>query len=236
MPHISSSNFGSVDGQPVQRWTLREGAIEVSVLTYGALIQSLIAPDRHGALADVVLGFADLDDYVGEQPYFGATIGRYANRIDRGRFLLDGTHYQLPVNNGPNCLHGGTSGFDRRVWEAADVTQDGNIGVRLELVSPDGDNGFPGTLSTSVTITLRDATLRLAYEATTDAPTVLNLTNHSYFNLAGQGKGDVLGHVLTVNAGSFTPIDATLIPTGEIRPVFVWWTWIRLCRDITSVM
>jgi aldose 1-epimerase len=203
----------------VQRWLLTEGPIEVSVLTYGALIQSLVVPDRHGALADVVLGFADLEDYVGEHPYFGATIGRYANRIDRGQFLLDGTNYQLPVNNGPNCLHGGTIGFDRRVWEATDVTEAGSSGVRLELVSPDGDNGFPGTLSTSVTMTLRDATLRLAYEATTDAPTVVNLTNHSYFNLAGAGSGSVEDHELEIDARRYLPVTSDVIPTGELAEV-----------------
>ena len=219
MAHISSSDLGSVHGQPVQRWSLREGLIEVSVLTYGALIQSLLVPDRHGAVADVVLGFADLDDYVGEHPYFGATIGRYANRIDRGRFLLDGTQFQLPVNNGPNCLHGGTRGFDRRVWQATDVSEAGSIGVRLELVSPDGDNGFPGTLSTSVTMSLRDTTLRLAYEATTDAPTAVNLTNHSYFNLAGAGSGTVENHELEIVARRYLPVTSDVIPTGELADV-----------------
>jgi aldose 1-epimerase len=197
---------------------MREGSIEVSVLTYGALIQSLIVPDRSGALADVVLGFEDLEDYVGEHPYFGATIGRFANRIDRGRFLLDGIEYRLPVNNGPNCLHGG-NGFDRRVWDATEVTQPSGVGVRLELVSTDGDNGFPGTVLTSVTMTLKDAALRLAYEATTDAPTVVNLTNHSYFNLAGAGAGTVEGHELEIAASRYLPVTPDMIPTGELAEV-----------------
>jgi aldose 1-epimerase len=208
-----------VNGQPVERWSLREGPTEVAVLTYGAIIQSLVVPDRNGALADIVLGFDDLEGYVDEHPYFGATIGRYANRIAGGRFVLDGAQYQLPVNNGPNCLHGGTSGFDRRVWEATDVTQAGTVGVRLELVSPDGDNGFPGTMATSVTMTLRDATLRLAYEATTDAPTVLNLTNHSYFNLAGAGSGTVENHEVEIAASRYLPVRADVIPTGELAEV-----------------
>jgi len=208
-----------VHGQLVQRWTLRDGSIEVSVLTYGALIQSLIVPDRHGDLADVVLGFEDLEDYVGDHPYFGATIGRYANRIDRGRFVLDGTQYQLPVNNGPNGLHGGTSGFDRRVWDASEVTQAEGVGVRLELVSPDGDNGFPGTLSVSVTMTLKDTALRLTYEATTDAPTVVNLTNHSYFNLSGAGSGTIENHLLEIAANRYLPITSEVIPTGELAGV-----------------
>jgi len=203
----------------VQRWTLSDDPIEVSVLTYGALIESLTVPDRHGDLADVVLGFDDLEDYVGEHPYFGATIGRYANRIDRGRFLLDGVEYQLPVNDGPSCLHGGTSGFDRRVWQATEVTGAGGAGVRLELVSPDGDNGFPGTVSTAVTMTLQDATLRLAYQATTDAPTVVNLTNHSYFNLAGAGSGMVEDHKLELAARRYLPVTSDVVPTGELAEV-----------------
>jgi aldose 1-epimerase len=217
--HLSSSDVGSVDGQPVQRWTLREGPVEVAVLTYGALLQSVTVPDRHGEPADVVLGFDDLDDYVADHPYFGATIGRFANRIARGRFVLDGVEHRLPANNGANCLHGGTSGFDRRVWAATEVTEAGRAGVRLELVSPDGDNGFPGTLTTSVTVTLQDATLRLDYAATTDAPTVVNLTNHTYVNLAGAGSGTVEHHELELAASRYLPVTPDVIPTGELAEV-----------------
>lgn len=209
--------FGSVEGRPVDRWVLRAGDLEAAVLTYGGTIQALHVPDRYGSPADVVLGFPTLEGYLGDQPYLGATIGRYANRITRGRFSLDGREYQLPVNRAPNCLHGGTTGFDRRIWDAEPVESADSVGVRLGLVSPDGDNGFPGTLTVTVTMTLSTTGLRLDYEATTDAPTVLNLTNHSYFNLAGAGT--VEGHVLEIAAARFTLAGPDEVPTGELAPV-----------------
>jgi aldose 1-epimerase len=163
------------------------------------------------------LGFDSLEGYLSENPYFGAVVGRYGNRIAKGRFMLNGKEYKLATNNGPNALHGGLKGFDKQIWQAQPV---GNSGLRLTYVSNDGEEGYPGTLTTTVEYTLTDANeLKLAYSATTDKDTVLNVTNHSYFNLAGEGSGDILGHRLQLFADRFTPVDATLIPTGELRPV-----------------
>lgn len=181
-----SELFGTLsDGTPVHRWTLERAGVRVRVLSYGGIVQSAEVPDRDGHTADVVLGFADLDGYVAHpEPYFGALVGRYANRIAGGRFPLDGRTYALAPNEGPNTLHGGTRGFDKRVWDVAAVEE----GVRLSRVSPHGEEGFPGRLEMSVTYTLDGSgALRIAYEAVTDAPTVLNPTNHSYFNLSGSG-------------------------------------------------
>jgi aldose 1-epimerase len=178
-------------------------------------------PDAAGEVENVVLGYADLEGYVIEgDPYFGSLIGRYGNRIAGGRFALDGQTYQLPLNDGPNTLHGGPGGFSERVWTATDVSDAEVAALQLELVSDDGDQGFPGTLTTTVTYTL-DAESRLTvhYEATTDAPTVVNLTQHTYWNLAGEGSGDVYDHELQLNASGYTPVDETLIPTGEVAPV-----------------
>ncbi|SDQ12415.1 aldose epimerase family protein [Quadrisphaera sp. DSM 44207] len=214
--------FGTApDGTPVERWTLANGEMTVRVLTYGGVIQTLEVPDAEGDVENVVLGFDDLAGYVGdEDPYFGSLIGRYGNRIAGGRFTLDGTEHQLPLNDGPNTLHGGPEGFDDRVWEATDVGDDDVAALRLELVSPDGDQGFPGTLTTTVTYSLDEASrLSVHYEATTDAPTVVNLTQHTYWNLAGEGSGDVYDHELQIDADGFTPVDETLIPTGEVAPV-----------------
>jgi aldose 1-epimerase len=214
--------FGTApDGTPVERWTLTNGDMTLRVLTYGGVIQTLEVPDADGEVENVVLGFDDLAGYVSDDdPYFGSLIGRYGNRIAGGTFTLDGTTYQLPLNNGPNTLHGGPDGFDDRVWTATDVGNDDVAALRLELVSPDGDQGFPGTLTTNVTYAL-DADSRLAvhYEATTDAPTVVNLTQHTYWNLAGEGSGDIYDHLLQIDASAYTPVDETLIPTGEIAPV-----------------
>ena len=219
MATVSSSEPGAVDGTPVQRWLLADPPVQVAVLSYGATIQSLEVSDRGGEVADVVLGFDDVEAYAAEHPYFGATVGRFANRIAQGRFSLDGREHRLPVNNGPNCLHGGTTGFDRQHW-AGTPTGDGDAaGVRLELVSPDGDNGVPGTLSVAVTMTLRGATLRLHYEAMTDAPTIVNLTNHSYLNLAGAGSGTVENHELQVAASRYLEISPELVPTGRLSDV-----------------
>jgi aldose 1-epimerase len=199
-------NFGTLpSGEAVERVELSSGRLRAAVLGYGAVLQSLEVSG-----VDVVLGLPTLDDYLTRSRYFGAVVGRYGNRIAGGRFTLDGTEYRLPVNNGPNSLHGGVHGFDSRVWTVADVTPSS---VTLTLTSPDGDQGYPGTLDVSVTYTLGDDALRLDYAATTDAPTVLNLTNHSYFNLAG--RGDVLGHIVRIDAERYLPVDDSKIPTGE---------------------
>ncbi|GAA2694638.1 aldose 1-epimerase [Streptomyces anthocyanicus] len=211
-----SELFGTLsDGTPVHRWTLERAGVRVRVLSYGGIVQSAEVPDRDGHTADVVLGFADLDGYVAHpEPYFGALVGRYANRIAGGRFPLDGRTYALAPNEGPNTLHGGTRGFDKRVWDVAAVEE----GVRLSRVSPHGEEGFPGRLEMSVTYTLDGSgALRIAYEAVTDAPTVLNPTNHSYFNLSGSGHAG--GHELRLAASRITPVDAGLIPTGGLDDV-----------------
>ncbi|MFJ3652221.1 aldose epimerase family protein [Streptomyces nigra] len=213
-----SEHFGTLsDGTEVHRWTLERAGVRVRVLSYGGIVQSLEVPDRDGRTADVVLGFADLDGYVTHPgPYLGALIGRYANRIAGGRFPLDGVTYALDPNTPPNSLHGGARGFDKRVWDVAPVEH----GLRLTRVSPHGEEGFPGRLGVTATYTLEDGgALRFVYEAVTDAPTVVNLTNHSYFNLAGAGSGDAGGHELRLDASRFTPVDADLIPTGVLEDV-----------------
>jgi aldose 1-epimerase len=195
----------------------------VRILTYGGIVQSLEVPDDDGHRDNVVLGFDDLQGYVDNNnpgPYFGALIGRYGNRIAGGKFTLDGVEHQLPLNNGPNSLHGGTDSFDKRVWEATPVKGSREVSLRLRLVSPDGDQGYPGELTTEVTYTLaRHRQLAVHYEATTDAPTVVNLTNHTYWNLSGEGSGTIEDHELQIDASRYTPVDATLIPTGELAPV-----------------
>ena len=216
---MSSAVFGHVeDGRTVDRVVLRSDQLEVVILTYGATVQAVRTGDRDGRVDDVVLGFDDLAGYLAPHPYIGAVVGRFANRIARGRFTLDGVEHRLPVNDGPNCMHGGTVGFDRHIWTARELTaQNGGEGDRVELrhVSPDGDMGFPGELSATVTYTVRGGELRVDYQAWTDRPTVLNLTNHSYFNLAGAGSGSVEDHQVRLLANRFTPVDADLIPTGE---------------------
>jgi aldose 1-epimerase len=219
---ITREAWGTTTEGAVDRYTLTNGrGMRVRIITYGGIIQTLEVPDRRGRPANVVLGFADLQGYLDHPgPYFGAIIGRYGNRIAHGRFTLDGTTYQLPLNNGPNSLHGGTVGFDKHIWAATPVRQGNQVGLVLRHVSPDGDQGYPGTLTVTVRYTLtRDNGIRMDYEATTDAPTVVNLTNHSYVNLAGEGTGDIYDHRLQINASRFTPVDATLIPTGDIAPV-----------------
>jgi aldose 1-epimerase len=186
------------------------------ILTYGAILEGLEVPDRAGAPANVVLGLTSLRDYDTRSPYFGAVVGRYANRIARGRFELDGRTYQLARNDGPNALHGGVRGFSRRAWQVAASDE---RRLRLVLTSPNGEEGYPGTLRVEVAYTLEDDALHLDYAAETDAPTVVNLSNHSYWNLGGEGSGSALGHELTIPAGRFTPVDATQIPTGELRDV-----------------
>ncbi|MFE6426153.1 MULTISPECIES: aldose epimerase family protein [Streptomyces] len=205
--------FGTLsDGTPVHRWTLERAGVRVRILSYGGIVQSAEVPDRDGNSACVVLGFDTLDGYVRHpEPYFGALVGRYANRIAGGRFPLDGRTYALARNNGPNSLHGGERGFDKRVWDVEPVAD----GVRLSRVSPHGEEGFPGRVEFSATYTLdASGALRIVYEAVTDAPTVLNPTNHSYFNLGGPGSGHTGGHELRIAASRFTPVDGDLIPAG----------------------
>ncbi|MFJ6896083.1 aldose epimerase family protein [Streptomyces hokutonensis] len=211
-----SELFGTLpDGTPVHRWTLERAGVRVRVLSYGGIVQSVEVPDRAGHAADVVLGFAGLDGYLSHpEPYLGALVGRYANRIAGGRFPLEGVTCSLAQNNAPNSLHGGERGFDKRVWDVEPVEH----GLRLSRVSGHGEEGFPGRLDVSATYTLDESgALRIAYEATTDAPTVVNLTNHSYFDLSGSGNPG--GHELRLAASRFTPVDADLIPTGTLDDV-----------------
>lgn len=220
-PYLRQTSIGSADGKTVHLYTLRNpSGMEVRVMDYGGIIVSLSVPDRMGRFGDVVLGFDSLPPYETLSPYFGALIGRYANRIAHGRFTLDGQTYTLATNDGPNHLHGGVRGFDKRVWDAEPFEGADRRGLVLRYTSPAGEEGYPGTLHVTVTYTLTDDDrLSFDYEATTDQATPVNLTQHSYFNLAGAGSGDILGHIVTINADSFTPIDSTLIPTGEIRSV-----------------
>jgi len=220
-PSISKEPFGSTGGQAVDRYTLKNCKdMEVKILTYGGILQEIWVPDRKNKVANVALGFDNLDDYVNKSPYFGCITGRYANRIALGTFTLDGVTYHLPINNPPNSLHGGTVGFDKHVWAATPFTTSKTVGLVLRFTSPDGDQGYPGTLTTKVTYTLtQQDEIVMDYEATTDAPTVVNLTNHAYWNLQGEGTSDIYDHVLELNAPSYTPVDPTLIPTGAIDPV-----------------
>lgn len=220
-PGMKRRTFGKMaDGQSIDLYTLtnRQG-MEVGITNYGGRVVSILVPDRLGKMADVGLGFGSLDGYLGDKSCFGALVGRYANRIANGRFALDGTQYKLAQNDGANSLHGGLKGFDKRVWNARELPGDQRA-LELTYLSKDGEEGYPGNLSVKVVYSLTDSNeLRIDYTATTDKDTVLNLTNHSYFNLAGQGSGDILKHELRINADRFTPIDDTLIPTGELRQV-----------------
>jgi aldose 1-epimerase len=212
-----SRDFGKTPpGETVELYTLKNAkGVEAAISTYGGVLVSLKVPDRAGALGDIVLGFDDFNGYLKPPPYFGALIGRYGNRIAHARFTLDGVEYKLAKNNGDNSLHGGNRGFDKVVWKA----KLGN-GLELTYLSKDGEEGYPGNLSVTVVYTLTDNNeLKIDYTATTDKDTVVNLTNHSYFNLAGQGEGDILAHQLTLNADRYTPVDKGLIPTGELRSV-----------------
>jgi aldose 1-epimerase len=213
--------FGTLaDGTKVHRWSLENGGTRLKVLSYGGIVQSLEIPDRRGRYANVSAGFDNLDDYVASSPYFGALIGRYGNRIGKGRFTLDGKSYQLSVNDGDNSLHGGAKGFDKRVWDVEPFTDGSGVGLHLHYTSVDGEMGYPGTLKVKVTYTLtRHGDWVIDYEATTDKATVVNLTSHVYWNLGGEGSGTIEDHELQIAAGRYTPTDAGLIPTGELAEV-----------------
>jgi len=219
MAAVTKSEFGKLpDGRAVQVYTLKNADLEVHIATYGARIVSLKTRDRDGKIADVVLGYNSVAGYVAEKAaktYFGAIVGRYGNRIRGGKFAIDGHQFQIPLNNNGNALHGGPHGFDDQLWTAKPLSD----GVEMSLVSKDGDMGFPGTLTVHVRYTLAGGALHIAYSATTDKPTVTNITNHAYFNLSGDGSGTILGEVLELNASQYTPVDAGLIPVGGAQPV-----------------
>jgi len=219
---IRKQSFGKMSGEPIDLYSLsNKKGMEVSITNFGATIVTLRVPDRDGKPADIVLGFDTLEGYQNGKSYFGATVGRYANRIGGGTFSIDGKIYTLPKNNGNNTLHGGIVGFNKKVWKAREIASKDGESLELSYLSPDGEEEFPGNLSVKVVFTLpadRNE-LKIEYAATTDKDTVLNLSNHSYFNLAGEGNGDILDHVMTLHAKQFTPVDKTLIPTGELRDV-----------------
>ena len=221
MSDITSAPFGTTpDGRSVDIYSLSKGPATLTILTYGGIVRSVTVPDRRGVLANVVLGLPDLESYVDRNPYFGCITGRYANRIARGRFAIDGVEHRLATNDPPNHLHGGNVGFDRRVWMATELRDGSSVGLRLTHTSPDGDEGYPGTLEAEVDHLLSaDDSIRIDYRARTDAPTIVNLTNHCLFNLAGEGSGDVFDHRLVINADRYLPVDATQIPTGAIDEV-----------------
>ena len=214
--------FGKTDdGQQMDLYTLtNKNGMQVAITNFGGTIVSIKVPDKSGNIADVVLGYDDVSGYQGGKSYFGATIGRYGNRIGKAKFTLDGKTFTLPQNDGVNTLHGGTKGFSQRVWTAKDVSGPAGEALQLTYLSKNGEEGFPGNLDAKVVFTLAaNNELKIDYSASTDKDTVVNLTNHSYFNLSGKGEGDILGTELTLHASKFTPVDATLIPTGELRSV-----------------
>lgn len=219
--NVEVKPFGEIPGgQKVDLYTLTNSSgLKAEIMTYGGIVMSLQVPDRGGKTDDIVLGYNNLDDYIKNNPYFGAIVGRYGNRIGKGRFTLDGVQYTLAANNGENHLHGGIKGFDKVVWKAEPIKQWDGVGVKLMYLSKDGEEGYPGNLNCTVTYTLRERNeLKVEYLATTDKPTVVNLTHHGYFNLTGCQR-DILAHELMLNADRFTPVDAGLIPTGQLLPV-----------------
>ena len=218
---ISKETFGQLpDGQTADLYTLTNGnGMTVNITNYGGIITKLTAPDKNGNWEDVVLGFDSLAPYLAGHPFFGALVGRYGNRIAKGKFTLNGQQYTLPINNGPNALHGGIKGFDKVLWKATEIKKDSLVGLELTYTSKDGEEGYPGNLDVKVTYTLDNSNaLLINYVATTDKPTIVNLTNHSYFNLTGLKK-DILGLEVTIASDSLVPVDATLIPTGKLRAV-----------------
>lgn len=218
---FSKEDFGRVDGKKVELYTLtNRNGVEAKIITYGATVVSLKVPDRSGNLADVVLGYDNLDGYLQDTSYFGSIIGRFGNRIAKGRFNLNGVEYKLATNNGENHLHGGIKGFDKVVWSGVPSNVANGANLKLTYASRDMEEGYPGNLFVTVVYTLTNSNeLKIDYSATTDKDTVVNLTHHSYFNLAGEGSGDILKHEMMINANRFTPVDSTLIPTGELRAV-----------------
>ena len=219
---IEKSKFGkTADGAEIYQYTLsNSNNMTVKIINYGGIVRSILVPDKYGNVGDVVLGFDSLSSYETKSPYFGALIGRYGNRIAKGKFTLDGKEYQLPTNDGPNSLHGGFKGFDKRVWEAKEIMGADSVGLVLTYLSKDGEQGYPGNLKATVEYSLNNNNeLRIDYHATTDKKTIVNLTHHSYFNLKDDGKSDIYSQLLKINADYYTPIDSTLIPTGEIAPV-----------------
>ena len=218
----SRAPFGKLaDGQTVESVTLsNRSGMQARIISYGASIQSVLVPDRHEELADVALGHATLEPYLDNPQFFGSTVGRVANRIAKGRFTLNGKTYQVPLNNGPNALHGGPKGWDKVNWKIVEVKDGPSASVTMRYVSPDGEMGFPGTVTVTSTYALdENNALSVEYKATTDKTTVVNLSNHAYWNLSGEGQGSVMDHLLTIPAETFSPVDETLIPTGEFRPV-----------------
>ena len=218
---IEKKPFGEVDGKPVDLYTLTNtNGMTMTVSNYGAIITTLTAPDKNGTYGDVVLGYNDVQSYVKATPYFGAVVGRYGNRIAKGKFTLEGKEYTLATNNGPNSLHGGVKGFDKVIWNASEIKSAAGVGLALTYLSKDGEEGYPGNLTCKVTYLLSNKNeLRVDYALTTDKTTVVNVTQHSYFNLAGDGMGDILNHELMLNADKFVPVDETLIPKGVLEPV-----------------
>jgi aldose 1-epimerase len=220
--HLTKERFGLVDDSvQVYLFTMRnKNGIEVKITNYGGIVTSIIVPDKHGDFDDIALGFSRLEPYLAGHPYFGCIVGRYANRIDRGQFTLGGKTYRLATNNGPNHLHGGEEGFDKKVWDADDAAGLDSVSVILNYLSPDGEEGYPGNMQVSVIYTLTNENeLIIDYEATTDKATPVNITHHSYFNLAGEGSGDIYEHRLMIDADRYTVVNEDLIPTGELRAV-----------------
>jgi aldose 1-epimerase len=221
MVRVTKSNFGNAGGKEVFLYTLAApDGTQVRITNFGGIVTSIIVPDRNGKMGDVVLGFDSLKSYEDVHPYFGCLVGRYANRIAAGKFELDGKTYQLAKNNGNNHLHGGDSGFDKKVWEAREITEGNSAGIELTYLSPDGEEGYPGNLKVTVDYLLTPAReLKIRYKAATDKATPVNLTYHGYFNLEGAGNGDILSHELMINADRYTVVNNELIPTGELRAV-----------------